>query len=64
LGCYPAPARKELLKHVSEIRVVPQAGNEDRKPHYMAEGKWNPLGSRKEKFAEDVTPQQIRVVAG
>jgi hypothetical protein len=48
----PVPARKELLKHVSEIQMVPQAGNEDRKPHYVAEGKWNLLGSENKKFAQ------------
>jgi hypothetical protein len=58
----PVPARKALLKHVSEIRMVPQAG--DGKPHYVAEGNWNLLGHEKEEFAGDTTSRQIRVVAG
>ena len=58
----PVAARKELLKHVSEIRMVPQAG--DGKPHYVAEGNWNLLGHEKEEFAGDTTSRQIRVVAG
>ena len=59
----PVPARKELLKHVSEIRMVPQTG--DGKPHYVAEGKWNLLGSSTEKeFAGDATSRRVRVVAG
>ncbi len=41
----PAEARKELLKHVSEIRMIPQGGNG--KPHYIAEGAWNLLGNEK-----------------
>ena len=58
----PAPARKELQKHVSEIRMIPQAG--DGKPHYVAEGRWNLLGSGKNPLAGDATARQIRVVAG
>ena len=59
----PVAARKELLKHVSEIRMMPQARNGDEKPHYVAEGKWNLLGHEKEDFAGE-TSRQIRVVAG
>ncbi len=58
----PAPARKELQKHVSEIRMIPQAG--DGMPHYVAEGRWNLLGSGKDPLAGDTTARQIRVVAG
>ncbi len=59
----PVPARKELQKHVSEIRMVPQTC--DGKSHYVAEGKWNLLGSSAEKeFAGDATSRQVRVVAG
>jgi hypothetical protein len=60
----PVAARKELLKHVSEIRMMPQARNENEKPHYVAEGNWNLLGHEKEEFAGDNTSRQIRVVAG
>jgi hypothetical protein len=60
----PVPARNELLKHVSEIRMMPQAGNGEEKPHYVAEGSWNLLGHEKEEFAGDTTSRQIRVVAG
>ena len=60
----PVAARTELLKHVSEIRMMPQARNGDEKPHYVAEGCWNLLGHEKEEFAGDNTSRQIRVVAG
>jgi DNA invertase Pin-like site-specific DNA recombinase len=60
----PVAARKELLKHVSEIRMMPQARNGNEKPHYVAEGNWNLLGHEKEEFAGDTTSRQIRVVAG
>ena len=33
----PVQARKELLKHVSEIRMIPQCG--EGKPHYVEEGR-------------------------
>jgi hypothetical protein len=39
-------ARRELHKHVSEIRMVPQAG--DGKPYYVAEGRWNLLGNEQD----------------
>ena len=54
------PARKELLKHVSEIRMVPQAGNG--KSHYVAEGSLHLLGN--ERDGSEAIPTQIRVVAG
>jgi hypothetical protein len=50
------PARKVLLKHVSEIRMMRQAGSG--KPHYVAEGRWNLLGgenAEKEILVEDAT---------
>jgi site-specific DNA recombinase len=59
----PVPARKELLKHVSEIRMVPQSG--EGKLHYVAEGRWNLLGNEKDSSASlDAVPTQIRMVAG
>lgn len=60
----PVPARKEMLKHVSEIRMMPQVGKGDEKPHYAAEGNWNLLGSEEVKFARDAASRQIRVDAG
>jgi site-specific DNA recombinase len=59
----PVPARKELLKHVSEIRMIPQSG--EGKPHYVAEGRWNLLGNEKDSSASlNAVPTQIRMVAG
>jgi site-specific DNA recombinase len=59
----PVPARKELLKHVSEIRMIPQDG--EGKPHYVAEGRWNLLGNEKDSSASlNAVPTQIRMVAG
>src|SRR5580698_448891 len=59
----PVPARKELLKHVSEIRMIPQDG--EGKPHYVAEGRWNLLGNEKNSSASlNAVPTQIRMVAG
>jgi site-specific DNA recombinase len=56
----PGPARKELLRHVSEIRMMPHAGNG--KSHYVAEGSWHLLGN--ERNGSEAIPTQIRVVAG
>jgi site-specific DNA recombinase len=56
----PGPARKELLNHVSEIRMMPQTGNG--KSHYVAEGSWHLLGN--ERDGSEAIPTQIRVVAG
>ena len=56
----PGPARKELLNHVSEIRMMPQAVNG--KSHYVAEGSWHLLGN--ERDGSEAIPTQIRVVAG
>jgi site-specific DNA recombinase len=59
----PVPARKELLKHVSEIRMIPQGG--EGKPHYVAEGRWNLLGNEKDSSTSpNAVPTQIRMVAG
>jgi hypothetical protein len=43
----PASARKELLKHVSEIRMMPQQV-EDGKGHYVAKGEWKLLGNEQD----------------
>ncbi len=56
----PAEARKELLKHVSEIRMIPQTGNG--KPHYVAEGDWQLIGNEPDDFGGMAA--QIRSVAG
>ena len=59
----PADARRELRKHVSEIRMVPQAG--EGKSHYVAEGRWNLLGNEQDSVTSDGLPlTQIRMVAG
>jgi predicted aconitase len=59
----PAEARKELLKHVSEIRMIRQDGNG--RPHYLAEGSWNLLGNEKDTHLSGGAPStQIRLVAG
>jgi site-specific DNA recombinase len=59
----PVPARKELLKHVSEIRMIPQIG--EGKPHYVAEGRWNLLANEKDSSTSlNAVPTQIRMVAG
>jgi site-specific DNA recombinase len=60
LTAAPAEARKELLKHVSEIRMIPQSGSG--KPYYVAEGKWHLLGNGS--GPSDSGPTQIRMVAG
>jgi hypothetical protein len=59
----PAEARKELVKHVSEIRMFPQDGGEDGngKPHYVAEGTWRLVGCEEE--TGNVMSPQIRSVA-
>ncbi len=46
-------AKKELLKHVSEVRLLPDGKGPI--PHYVAEGAWNLLGSGE---------QRDRMVAG
>src|ERR1700733_2563363 len=60
----PVEARKELVKHVSEIRLSPQAGGEDGngKSHDVAEGTWRLAGSEEE--AGNGMSAQIRSVAG
>ncbi len=58
----PAEARKELLKHVSEIRMFPQNGdNGNGKSHYVAEGTWHLVGSEEE--TGNVMSPQIRSIA-
>jgi len=59
----PAEARRERHKHVSEIRMVPQAG--EGKPHYVAECRWNLLGSEQDIAGSGNFPlTQVRMVAG
>jgi site-specific DNA recombinase len=59
----PAPARKELLKHVSEIRMMPQV--ENGKGHYVAKGEWRLLGNEQDTPpALESAHREIRVVAG
>jgi hypothetical protein len=59
----PAEARKELVKHVSEIRMFPQDGGGDGngKSHYVAEATWRLVGSEEE--TSNVMSPQIRSVA-
>jgi hypothetical protein len=60
----PAPARKELLKHVSEIRMMPQRVG-DGKGHYVAKGEWRLLGNQQDALkALEPAYREIRVVAG
>ena len=55
----PGPARKELLNHVTEIRMMPHT--RDGKSHYVAEGSCHLLGN--ERDSSEAIPAQIRVVA-
>jgi hypothetical protein len=59
----PIEARKELVKHVSEIRMFPQDadGDGNGKSHYVAEGAWRLVGSEEE--TGNVMSPQIRSVA-
>jgi hypothetical protein len=58
----PAEARKELLKHVSEIRMFPQnCGNGNGKSHYVAEGTWHLVGNDEDET--NAIPAQVRSVA-
>jgi hypothetical protein len=60
----PAPARKELLKHVSEIRMMPQQAG-DGKGHYVAKGEWRLFGNQQDALkALEPAYREIRVVAG
>ncbi|HEY2466762.1 MAG TPA: recombinase family protein [Terracidiphilus sp.] len=61
---HPAPARRELLKHVSEIRMMPQQV-ESGKGHYVAKGEWKLLGNEQDALkALEPVHREIRVVAG
>jgi hypothetical protein len=59
----PAQARKELVKHVSEISMFPQDadGDGNGKSHYVAEGTWHLVGGEDE--TGNVMSPQIRSVA-
>ena len=60
----PAPARKELLKHVSEIRMMPHEATNG-KGHYVANGEWRLLGNQQDTLkALEPAHREIRVVAG
>ena len=60
----PAPARKKLLKHVSEIRMMPQQAG-DGKGHYVAKGEWKLLRNEQDALsALESADREIRVVAG
>ncbi len=60
----PAPARKELFKHVSEIRMMPRQVGEG-KGHYVAKGEWRLLGHQQDALkALEPVHREIRVVAG
>jgi hypothetical protein len=63
LASDPVLARKELLKHVSEIRMMPrQTGNGKR--YYVAQGKWKLLGNEQDTFKSlELEYREIRVVA-
>ncbi|MGH9476834.1 MAG: transposase [Terriglobales bacterium] len=59
----PAPARKEMLKYVSEIRMMLQVG--DGKGHYVAQGEWRLLGNEQDTLpALESAHREIRLVAG
>ena len=58
------PARKELHKHVSEIRMIPQQAGHG-KGHYVAKGEWKLLGNVQDELrALESVHREIRVVAG
>lgn len=56
-----APARTELQRHISQIRMVPQHG--EGRPHYLAEGTWDLLGKEMGP-SHNTAPLPIRMVAG
>jgi len=59
----PAPARKKLLQHITEIRMEPQG--EGRKGRYIAKGTWNLLGNQADtERALEFTDHALCVVAG
>jgi site-specific DNA recombinase len=56
-------ARAELLRHVTEIRLVPQQTGEG--ADYVAEGEWDLLGNREEmERARHLSGVRARLVAG
>ena len=56
-------ARAELMRHVREIRMIPQGTNEER--HYAAVGEWDLLGGSREKDrARHLPGVRARLVAG
>ena len=57
----PEAVRRELRKHVSEIKMTPQPGA--KRPHYLAEGAWDLVG-KEEGPAHNAAPLSIRMVAG
>jgi Recombinase zinc beta ribbon domain len=60
----PAPARKELHKHVSEIRMMPQQV-EGGKGHYVAKGEWKLLGNEQDALrALEPVHREIRIGCG
>jgi hypothetical protein len=60
----PAPTWKELLKHVSEIRMMLQQVG-DGKGHYVAKGEWRLLGNQQDMLkAREPTYREIRGVPG
>ncbi|MCL2659676.1 MAG: recombinase family protein [Acidobacteriaceae bacterium] len=62
LTAEPVRAKNELSKHISEIRMFPQGGDGNRKPHYVYEGSWNLMGSDEE--ASGVISPQVRSIVG
>jgi hypothetical protein len=54
-------AKAELLKHVTEITMVPQIVG--KKGYYIAEGEWNLLSGYEQKTGNSGT-ENVRMVAG
>jgi hypothetical protein len=60
----PAQARKELFKHVSEIRMLPHQVRGGKGP-YIARGEWKLPGNEQNALsALEWSHREIRVVAG
>jgi site-specific DNA recombinase len=56
-------AKAEFAKHVTAIRMLPQA--DGKKGHYVATGDWNLLGGYKETFGrQGASEKRVRMVAG